>query len=151
MWLCSVLWRVKQGLSYFMHGVRVWTKTEWEWDRWDMEIEFIELGFHTWKPSSLNSISVYINRVQWTRFPYMETKFIEMNSVSMYRNRVHWTRFIYTEIEFNELSFHTWKPSSMNSISIYGNRVHWTWFPCLIHVSSPLGFCSNTNTMDEIT
>ena len=40
---------------------------------WDMENEFIELGFFTWKPSPLNSISMFcphqflVNRVCWTR------------------------------------------------------------------------------------
>ena len=46
---------------------------------WDMEIEFNELGFYTWKPSALNLIYVYRNRVRWTWFLYMETEFIELD------------------------------------------------------------------------
>ena len=32
----------------------------------------------TWKSNSMNSVSVYRNRVQWTRFLYMENEFIEL-------------------------------------------------------------------------
>ena len=35
-----------------------------------IETEFIELGFYTWKLSSLNSVSIDGNRVHWTRFCY---------------------------------------------------------------------------------
>ena len=82
----------------------------------------------TWKSSSTNSVSMYRNRVQWTRFPCIETEFIELgfyiqkssstHSVSMYRNRVQRTRFLCIETEFNELGFYTWKTSSLNSISM---------------------------------
>ena len=51
-------------------------------------------------------------------------------------NRVQWTRFPCIETEFNELGLYTQKSSSMNSVSIHGNRVHWTrfcyWFICEI-------------------
>ena len=68
------------------------------------------------------------NRVQWTRFPCIETEFIELgfyiqkssstHLVSMYRNQVHWTWFLCIETEFNELGFYTWKTSSLNSNSM---------------------------------
>ena len=54
--LCFV--ESKQGLSYFMHAIRVWTKTESN-----------RLDFHEQKPSPADLISMYKNRVQWTRFP----------------------------------------------------------------------------------
>ena len=59
-----------------------------------MEIEFNELGFHVQKSSSLNSVSMYGNRVQQPWFLYMETEYIE-------------------------LGLCTWKPSSLNSISMF--------------------------------
>ena len=54
-----------------------------------------------------------------------------MNSVSIFANRVHWTRFAVLENEFNELGLQEWKPSSINSFSILTNRVQWTRFPFL--------------------
>ena len=44
------------------------------------------------------------------------------------RKRVQWTRFLFLQTEFIELNFHTYKSSSMNSVSILADRVHWTWF-----------------------
>ena len=46
-------------------------------------------------------------------------------------NRVQWTRFPCMETEFIELDFCVYKPSLMNSVSIHGNRVHWTRFSSL--------------------
>ena len=64
--------------SFSMYGKRVhWTRFPY------MEIEFIELGFCTWKPSSLNSISMFsphqffLNRVHWT--------WIVINEISLKR------------------------------------------------------------------
>ena len=34
-----------------------------------IEIEFNELDFHVYKPILMNSVSMYGNRVHWTRFP----------------------------------------------------------------------------------
>ena len=60
------------------------------------------------------------NRVQWTRFPCIETEFIELG--------------LYTQKSSTMNSVSIWKPSSLNLVSIHGNRVHWTRFPCLIHL-----------------
>ena len=38
-----------------------------------LENEFIELNFHTYKSSSMNSVSILANRVHWTRFVLKET------------------------------------------------------------------------------
>ena len=55
-----------------------WTRFRKNWCEENMEIEFNELGFHVQKPSSMNSVSMYRNRVCWTRFPYIETEFVEL-------------------------------------------------------------------------
>ena len=95
--VCSVLWRVKQGLSYFMHGVRVRTKTESS-----------RLDFREQKPSPVDSISMNKNRVQQTRFPCTKTESNELDfqayvdnlSSSAPQNRVIWTRFVRNQICF---------------------------------------------------
>ena len=58
----------KQGLSYFMHAVRVWTKTKSS-----------RLDFHEQKSSPAYSISMNKNWVQQTRFPCTKTKSNELN------------------------------------------------------------------------
>ena len=55
-----------------------WTRFRKNWCEENMEIEFNELGFHVQKSSSMNLVSMYRNRVCWTRFPYIETEFIEL-------------------------------------------------------------------------
>ena len=52
---------------------------KWMGHGWDMKIEFNELGFCVWKTSSKNSVYVYGNRVQQTRFLYIETEFFELD------------------------------------------------------------------------
>ena len=52
---------------------------KWMGHGWDMKIEFNELGFCVWKTSSKNSVYVYGNRVQQTRFLYTETEFFELD------------------------------------------------------------------------
>ena len=55
-----------------------WTRFRKNWCEENMEIEFNELGFHVQKSSSMNLVSMYRNRVCWTRFPYIETEFVEL-------------------------------------------------------------------------
>ena len=55
-----------------------WNLFRKNWCGENMEIEFNELGFHVHKPSSMYSVSMYRNQGCWTRFPYIETKFIEL-------------------------------------------------------------------------
>ena len=68
----------------------------------------LHLCFHTWKTSSINSLSDQANHRNFVRIKH------------------------HRENEFNELVFHTWKTSSMNSFSIHGNRVLWTRFLCFV-------------------
>ena len=70
--LCFV--ESKQGLSYFMHAIRVWTKTESS-----------KLDFHVQKPSPMNSIS----RPTWIAL-----------SSSAPQNRVLWIQFVRNQICF---------------------------------------------------
>ena len=65
--LCFV--ESKQGLSYFMHVVRVWTK-----------IKSSRLDFHEQKPSPTDSISMYKHQVQWTRFSGLCGQFVQLSS-----------------------------------------------------------------------
>ena len=122
------------------------------WCGENMEIEFNELGFHVQKSSSLNSVSMYRNRVQWTRFPCMENEFIELifhelsshgfaseqswSDVFISLNSAHMgllDRLVQKIVGCvcRSCNFLWWKTSSKNSFSIHGKRVHWTRFPCI--------------------
>ena len=48
---------------------------------------------------------------------WAEKKSSPMDSISMYKNRVHWTRFICTKTKSIGLGFYVQKPSPVNSIS----------------------------------
>ena len=56
------------------------------------------------KTSSMNLFSIHGNRVQWTRFPYMETKFFELDFcvLSHVTSLVNW--FLWIRIVINEIS-----------------------------------------------
>ena len=60
--------------SSFLNSLGCWNLTtallnRVRWARFPcMKIESVGLGFHAWKPSPVDSISLLRNRVQWTRF-----------------------------------------------------------------------------------
>ena len=71
----------------------------------------LHLCFHTWKTSSINSLYDQANHGNFVRIKHhRENEFKE--------KRVQWTRFPYMETEFIELGFCATLPSSLNSISV---------------------------------
>ena len=103
----------------------------------------------TWKSSSTNLVSMYRNRVQWTRFPYMENEFIELifhelsshgfaseqswSDVFISLNSAHMgllDRLVQKIVGCicKSCNFLWRKTSSKNSFSIHGKQVHWTRF-----------------------
>ena len=94
---------------------------EWEWDGCECvlkvflarstlghvegrkEIESNGLDFYVQKPSPLDLIYMYKNRVHWTRFYVQKSSPLDL--ISMYKNRVQWTRFLGVRGHFVHLSY----------------------------------------------
>ena len=96
-----------------------------------MENEFIELGFHVWKTSSLNSedgklvpsnVWLCLQKMDLIRSSSYQIVLRELVVGKSISCGVH-DRFPCMENEFIELIFHTWKSSSLNSVFVHGNRV----------------------------
>ena len=110
-----------------------------------METDFIELVFHVWKTSSLNSwktssLNLFFHHkklhdllqtqptIFCTRQRSDQANPWELSSMNSFANnltlwsRPFWSKPVgaeFMENEFNELGFCTWKPSSLNSISMF--------------------------------
>ena len=90
-----------------------WNLFRKNWCGENMEIEFNELGFHVHKPSSMYLVSMYRNRVHWTRFPYMEIEFVEL---------CFWALFLRVECLKMELFY-------LLTLSVFTlRRLHWYIF-----------------------
>ena len=112
---------------------------------WDvhvgLEIEFIGLGFCTWKSSLMDSVSIQGNRVQWTWFLYME---IEPRVLGFLRSahgheltkeeNTHMLCFTLYKTEYTESQawspHQTKTPQHQLSLSPMGDSLHQTWIPC---------------------
>ena len=96
---------------------------ERNWRGQNIEIEFKELGFHTQKPSSMNSVSMYRNRVEFFELGFHVWKSSSLNSVSIHGNRVHWTRFsclVHVPSTWRSRGVLSWKSSLLDSIFVNG-------------------------------
>ena len=80
------------------------------------------------------SIYLFYQQLRWPMRVYVGQKSSSMNSVFGLVNRVHWTRFVSLETKFVGLGFKAYKPSPKNSVYMPRNWVHWTRF----HLSPPV-------------
>ena len=107
------------------------TMSEWEGMR---ETEFFEFWLWVFWETRFESL--------WSAGHVAEKKSSPTDSISIYKNRVHWTRFICKKPKPNRLSFYTYKSSptdSIDSVFVHRNRVQWTRFLCIrghfVHLS----------------
>ena len=95
-WTCSVLWRVKQSMWVHSHVLFL---GDFMCVCWMKKTECFGLDVHERKSSPWDLISMYRNRVHWTRFPCVETESNELDfqayvDISAPQNQVLWTRIV---------------------------------------------------------
>ena len=106
-------------------------QSEMEWSESEREIEFFEWEDCEWEWEGMRVFWVLTREFFWETFQLMtcgrrEKKSSPMDSISIYKNRVHWTRFVCTKTESNELDLYVQKPGPMNSIFV----LTWTHLSC---------------------
>ena len=80
------------------------TRKRVQWTRFlFLQTEFIELNFHTYKSSSMNSVSILANRVHWTRFVLKETTIL--------------VRYVHRRHHSKKHFRHTKKPNTQKKLS----------------------------------